>query len=36
MHGLTQTREETVSMAVDFVNGDVGVTVFCAAELLEM
>jgi hypothetical protein len=30
MHGLTQTSEETVSMAVDFVNGDVGVAVFCA------
>lgn len=35
MHGLTQTSEETVSMAVDFVNGDVGVAVFCANKLLE-
>lgn len=35
MHGLTQTSEETVGMAVDFVNGDIGMTVFCAAELSE-
>lgn len=35
MHGLTQTSEETVSMAVDFLNGDVGVAVFCANKLLE-
>lgn len=35
MHGLSQTSEETVSMAVDFMNGDIGMTVFCAAELSE-
>lgn len=35
MHGLTQTSEKTVGMAVDFENGDVGVTVFCANKLLD-
>jgi hypothetical protein len=35
MHGLAQASEKTVSMAVDFVNGDVGVAVFCANMLLE-
>lgn len=29
MHGLAQTSEETVDMAVDLVDGDVGVTVLC-------
>jgi len=29
MHGLAQTSEETVDMAVDLVDGDVGVAVLC-------
>lgn len=35
MHGLTQAGEETVDMVAGLNNGDVGVAVFCSAELLE-
>lgn len=29
MHGLAQTSEETVGMAVDLVDGDIGVAILC-------
>lgn len=35
MHGRAQASEETVDMAVDLVDGDVGVAVLCSAEMLE-
>lgn len=35
VHSLAQTSEEAVSMAPSFLNGDIGVPVFCSATVLE-
>lgn len=35
MHGLTQASEKTVDMTAGLENGDVGMAVFCSAELSE-
>jgi len=35
MHSLAQTSEEAVGMVFGFLNGDISVSVFCSAALLE-